>query len=177
VRRVARLDEMVAILNASKYNLQVFIQALEGFVRSAGSRAPASQTAAFEQQQRELETRLDRLVEQAATPAQAAELRQLKQSLAAAGRRMNALNQQVVQRPERLETVLDEARALKDATNDLRLKTFSLRARAARELDALALAFVETQTRRMSHALDKTEQQIANLYEYLALENLGEGAQ
>lgn len=177
VRRVARLDEMVATLDASKYNLQVFIQALEGFVRSADSRAPASQTAAVEQQQRELETRLDRLVEQAATPAQAAELRQLKQSLAAAGRRMSALNQQVVHRPERLETVLEEARAMRDATNGLRRETLSLRARAARELDALALAFVETQTRRMTHALDKTEQQIAHLYEYLALENLGEGAQ
>lgn len=177
VRRVARLDEMVATLDASKYNLQVFIQALEGFVRSADSRAPASQTAAVEQQQRELETRLDQLAEQAATPAQAAELRQLKQSLAAASRRMNALNQQVVQMPERLETVLDDAGALRDATKDLRYKTLSLREQAARELDALALAFVETQTRRMTHALDKTEQQIAHLYEYLALENLGEGAQ
>ena len=177
VRRVARLDEMVAILNASKYNLQVFIQALEGFVRSAGSRAPASQTAAVEQQQRELETRLDQLAEQAATPAQAAELRQLKQSLAAASRRMNALNQQVVQMPERLETVLDDAGALRDATKDLRYKTLSLREQAARELDALALAFVKKQTQRMTHALDKTEQQIAHLYEYLALENLGEGAQ
>ena len=177
VRRVARLDEMVATLDASKYNLQVFIQALEGFVRSADSRAPASQTAAVEQQQRELETRLDQLAEQAATPAQAAELRQLKQSLAAASRRMNALNQQVVQMPERLETVLDDAGALRDATKDLRYKTLSLREQAARELDALALAFVKKQTQRMTHALDKTEQQIAHLYEYLALENLGEGAQ
>ncbi len=37
VRRVARLDEMVATLDASKYNLEVFIQALEGLMASAGS--------------------------------------------------------------------------------------------------------------------------------------------
>ncbi len=132
----------------------------------------------LEQQQSDLESRLNGLVEQAATPAQVAELRQLKQSLAGAGRRMGALNQQVVQRPERLETVLDDAGALRDATKDLRYKTLSLREEAARELDALALAFVKKQTQRMTHALDKTEQQIAHLYEYLALENLGgEGAQ
>jgi len=90
---------------------------------------------------------------------------------------MGALNEQILQRPERLEKVLNEARAMRDATKDLRYKALSLREQAARELDALALAFVKKQTQRMTHALDKTEQQIAHLYEYLALENLGEGAQ
>ncbi len=177
VRRVARLDEMVATLDANKYNLEVFIQALEVFMASAGSGGVAPQTAGLEQQQSDLESRLNGLVEQAATPAQVTELRQLKQSLAGAGRRMGALNEQILQRPERLEKVLDEARAMRDATKDLRYKALSLREQAARKLDALALAFVKKQTQHMTHALDKTEQQIAHLYEYLALENLGEGAQ
>ena len=51
----------------------------------------------------------------------------------------------------------------------------SLRARAETRLDELALNYVDSQDHRMAYALDKTEQQIAHLYEYLALENLGEG--
>jgi hypothetical protein len=42
-------------------------------------------------------------------------------------------------------------------------------------LDKLALDYVAGQDQQMAFALDKTEQQIAHLYEYLALENLGEG--
>lgn len=42
-------------------------------------------------------------------------------------------------------------------------------------LDRMALSFVEEQDHRMAFVLDRTEQQIAHLYEYLALENLQRG--
>ena len=51
----------------------------------------------------------------------------------------------------------------------------ALLSRAESELDELALAYVEEQDHRMAFALDRTEQQIAHLYEYLALENLERG--
>ena len=41
-------------------------------------------------------------------------------------------------------------------------------------MDELALDFVEARDQQMAFALDKTEQQIAHLYEYLALQNLEE---
>lgn len=41
------------------------------------------------------------------------------------------------------------------------------------ELDKQVLAYLERQDQRMVSALDRTEQQIAHLYEYLALESLG----
>lgn len=49
-----------------------------------------------------------------------------------------------------------------------------LREKAEYELDQQVLAYLEHQDQRMAFALDRTEQQIAHLYEYLALESLGE---
>ncbi|WP_372985170.1 tetratricopeptide repeat protein [Marinobacter sp.] len=48
-----------------------------------------------------------------------------------------------------------------------------LRNTAEDELDKQVLAFLDHQDQRMVFALNKTEQQIAHLYEYLALESLG----
>jgi len=76
-----------------------------------------------------------------------------------------------------IDDKLSEARKLKDQTVKLKANVHSARQIAAQELDALALAFVAEEDQRMAHALDKTEQQIAHLYEYLALESLGEDAQ
>lgn len=68
-------------------------------------------------------------------------------------------------------SIIAEQQAL---TDELKRQVRSLRAKAERALDELALAFVESEDRRMARALDRTEQQIAHLYEYLALENLAE---
>ncbi|MBD3641531.1 MAG: hypothetical protein HUJ18_11110 [Marinobacter sp.] len=48
-----------------------------------------------------------------------------------------------------------------------------LRSTAEVELDSLVLDYLDHQDQRMVFALNKTEQQIAHLYEYLALESLG----
>lgn len=49
----------------------------------------------------------------------------------------------------------------------------NLRNTAEKELNKQVLAFLDHQDQRMVFALNKTEQQIAHLYEYLALESLG----
>jgi hypothetical protein len=73
-------------------------------------------------------------------------------------------------RPE-VMALVEELRSL---TRSLQQQVQRLRSRSEHALDRLALAFVESEDRRMAQALDRTEQQIAHLYEYLALENLAE---
>ena len=76
-----------------------------------------------------------------------------------------------------LKTMLSDSQQLKKQIPALLKQVNAERARAAQTLDGLALSFVEHQYQLMGHALDKTEQQIAHLYEYLALETLEEGQQ
>lgn len=70
-----------------------------------------------------------------------------------------------------LMTLVEEQRSL---TRSLQQQLKRLQARSEERLDQRALAFVQSEDRRMAQALDRTEQQIAHLYEYLALENLAE---
>ncbi len=76
-----------------------------------------------------------------------------------------------------VKVMLSESKHLKQSIHGLLAQVNAERVRAAQTLDRLALGFVEDQYQLMGHALDKTEQQIAHLYEYLALETLGEGQQ
>ncbi len=76
-----------------------------------------------------------------------------------------------------IKKLLSDSQRLKQQIDGLQTQVNAGRTRAARALDMLALDFVDQQYRLMGHALDKTEQQIAHLYEYLALETLGEEAQ
>ncbi|MBJ6137723.1 hypothetical protein [Marinobacter litoralis] len=76
-----------------------------------------------------------------------------------------------------IKTMLSDTQGLKQQIHGLLALVNAQRAGAAQALDRLALDFVEHQYQLMGHALDKTEQQIAHLYEYLALETLGEGTQ
>ncbi|MFV8571092.1 hypothetical protein ACNQ6O_07760 [Marinobacter sp. SBS5] len=76
-----------------------------------------------------------------------------------------------------IKNTLSHSRNLKDQIRQLQAQVDQARARAADALDSLALEFVDHQYQLMGQALDKTEQQIAHLYEYLALETLGEDAQ
>ncbi|WP_323750813.1 hypothetical protein [Marinobacter sp.] len=76
-----------------------------------------------------------------------------------------------------IASTLTDTRKLKDHLNRLQAQVNEARARAADALDTLAHEFVDHQYQLMVQAMDKTEQQIAHLYEYLALETLGKGAQ
>src|SRR5690554_736657 len=78
----------------------------------------------------------------------------------------------------------DNLRGLLADSDELRNKTLAhfesvsaLRIQAENLLDRLALDFVAAQDQKMVYALDKTEQQIAHLYEYLALQELDSGEQ
>jgi tetratricopeptide (TPR) repeat protein len=81
-----------------------------------------------------------------------------------------------------MNDLLVTARQLATASRALGQQVLQARQQASGQLDELALAFVTAEDRRMEYAIDRTEQQVAHLYEYLALEKLayeagGEGAQ
>lgn len=76
-----------------------------------------------------------------------------------------------------LKALLAEARVLRKSSLAHLESVSALRAQADALLDRLALEFVANQDKRMVAALDKTEQQIAHLYEYLALKELDSGEQ
>jgi len=76
-----------------------------------------------------------------------------------------------------LKTLLADTRALRKSSLAYLESVSALRTQADALLDRLALEFVAVQDKRMVSALDKTEQQIAHLYEYLALKELDSGEQ
>lgn len=76
-----------------------------------------------------------------------------------------------------LKTLLADTRTLRKSSLAYLESVSALRTQADVLLDRLALEFVAVQDKRMVSALDKTEQQIAHLYEYLALKELDSGEQ
>lgn len=90
---------------------------------------------------------------------------------------LEQLGGRLANRDARLEERLRKTEAVLSRIQELRSQTASIRWRAEDRLDAMALAFVSRHDEQLVHALDKTEQQIAHLYEYLALETLERGGQ
>ncbi|WP_239985800.1 tetratricopeptide repeat protein [Marinobacter salexigens] len=76
-----------------------------------------------------------------------------------------------------LQQLLADTQALRNQSLKHLDTVKELRVGAEAELDRLALDFVAAQDQKMVYALDKTEQQIAHLYEYLALQGLEHGDQ
>lgn len=175
VRRVARLDDLTRTLNAHQHDLDVFIQALAAHRTSAG-RAGGPDLMALADQNDQLKSALAQLRNRAAGPAQAGKLGSLERLLQASHQRLSSLEQKLAGRPKALNVQLVQARELRSGVARLQEQVDQARATASVLLDEQVLAFVSTEQQRMVHALDKTEQQIAHLYEYLALETIGEDA-
>lgn len=79
---------------------------------------------------------------------------------------------QVIEHHGGMNDLLVAARELATTGRALGQQVLQARQQASGLLDELALAFVANEDRRMEHAIDRTEQQVAHLYEYLALEKL-----
>ncbi|PSF11266.1 tetratricopeptide repeat protein [Marinobacter shengliensis] len=172
VGRVARLDDLAFSLESSKHDLDVFIGALENNHHGGGG----GQLAALQDQQDTLARQLEQLADRQLSADHIARLRQLQRLLQSGGQRLSSLPRREAGRQEQLQDTLSEARRLRDEISTLQTRVSKARARAAEYLDEKALALVAAEQQRMAHSLDKTEQQIAHLYEYLALENIGEAA-
>ena len=121
----------------------------------------------------ELGTRLQRLADNAG-PGQQARIEALQRTLTDAQTRLSQVRSKASGQPEILERLRRSAAALTERNEMLLLSVRQLLEASETALDELALDYVEARDQQMAFALDKTEQQIAHLYEYLALQNLEE---
>ena len=173
VHRVAELTAMSEALARQEADLAVFIQSLEQQLTTLEEDVGAP-VRALKSEQEALEQRLNRI--RAKTPGRSQELASLAEVLGAAADSLRGFSDRAQGRPEQIQRLLAQARRLQATSSEYAQKAGALRQRAETELDGLALAYVEFQDQKMVAAQDKTEQQIAHLYEYLALENLeGQG--
>lgn len=128
-----------------------------------------------------LKERLSPLLERAQsnelTADQVHQLRIMKTTLSDSEQQLNTLNSRLANRSANLKTLLVESQKLRKRSLVHLESVAALRPRAEARLDRLALDFVAAQDKKMVFALDKTEQQIAHLYEYLALKELNSGGQ
>lgn len=175
VSRVAELKALEQTLARQSEDLGVFVGVLQQQLDSlAGQNGRASATGPAQQQKALVDT-LERLQAAATTAGQAGQLNQLSETLAATANRLDNLGSRIAGRPATLRQQLAQAKELKAGSGRYLASVGRLKDRAEAMLDELALAYVAGQDQKMAFALDKTEQQIAHLYEYLALENLAEG--
>ncbi len=175
VNRVAKLKALDSQLERQIEDLIVFADALREQLSDLPRQRSQVPAADLIQQQKALQQALDNVSSAATTEQQKQQLSALNQTLAATSSRLDNLDSRVAGRPAELKQQLEQARSLRADSDHYLAVTSRLTASAEDVLDKLALAFVAEQDQRMAFALDKTEQQIAHLYEYLALENLGEG--
>lgn len=173
VKRVADLEKMEIALDGREQDLTVFLASLQGRARQAGDYTGPRPSELIMPEVESLAERWRTLSENA-TPGspQARELAELKRILndanrrsASFDRRLEAVPASLAQLSDRVTTAQEEVRQLKD-----RVRT--LRSRAEQSLDEMALAFLGEERQRIARSLDRTQQQIAHLYEHLALTGL-----
>lgn len=175
VQRVAQLDDLSLTLEGRKHDLDVFIRAMEGHLGEVGNRSGSAEQAKLKDMNERLRDSLARIRDKATLPDQSSKLGILERRLQASAQRLGSLQQRASGQSRVIDAQLRQARQLHAATRRLQAQVSQVRVSASAILDRKVLAFVATEQQRMVHALDKTEQQIAHLYEYLALENIEEG--
>lgn len=171
--RVAALRSMVVKLERHGHDLEVFQEALREQLVGIHQQESRQSTADLSVQGEELGTRLQRLADNAG-PGQRARIEALRKTLSDAQTRLSQVRSKASGQPEFLERLRHSAAALTERNEALLLSVRQLLEASETALDKLALDYVEARDQQMAFALDKTEQQIAHLYEYLALQNLEE---
>lgn len=177
VNRVAELVRLDQILASREQSLTVFRRSLSDL-----SSVPVA-TAVDEQQR--LNARLEQLKvramemqqRMAGASSSGAELKVVATMLAGVGRGLGSLESRLEGRTPHLSGLERRIDAALSRLQSLRGRAQQLRISAEQQLNDEAIAFVSRQDERMVLALDKAEQRIAHLYEYLALESIERGAQ
>ena len=171
--RVVALRTMAAKLDRHGHDLQVFGGALED--KLAGMQNPFADQSKMDLSARgkDLSASLESLANQA-DPDQQARIRSLHKTLADTQARLEQVQARGSRQPETLDRLRREALALERRNEVLLSAVRQLLERSESALDKLALEYVEARDQQMAFALDKTEQRIAHLYEYLALQSLEE---
>ena len=171
--RVAALRSMAVKLERHGYDLEVFQGALREQLVGIHQQESRQSTADLNARGAELGARLLRLADSAG-PGQQARIEALQKTLSDAQTRLSQVRSKASGQPEILERLRHSAAALTERNEALLVSARQLLEASETALDDLALDYVEASDQQMAFALDKTEQQIAHLYEYLALQNLEE---
>lgn len=171
--RVSALRLMAAKLERYGHDLEVFQEALTEQLVGIQEQGSRQRTADLIAKGEELGARLQRLADNA-SPGGQARIQALRKTLSDAQTRLNQVRRNASGQREILERLRHTAAALTERNEALASSVHQLLRASEAALDELALDYVEARDQQMAFALDKTEQQIAHLYEYLALQNLEE---
>ncbi|MDL0429678.1 tetratricopeptide repeat protein [Marinobacter sp. TBZ242] len=173
VNRVADLEQLGQQMAQHEDSLSVFRNAILERMGPVDERMVGRER--YEEEIEALTERISALRSRVTSPAQQQSLRgaastlsDLKTSLRKLDQRLASKNQRLTELLARTDRALERVRGARD-------RAARLQAEAEAALDEIALAFVKAQDDRMTFALDRTEQRIAHLYEYLALQNIERG--
>lgn len=177
VGRVAYLDTLARSLDRRQHDVGIFLKTLADF-RQPG-KSLDHELSDFDRQLTVVSARLQSLSDRASSgsPA-AARLSRLRETLD----RLQARRETLAQKSQRGSpgTQHELSRQLETVQTGLvrqQKRLIALRRRAETQLDKLTLDFLQGQSRQIADTLDRTEQQIAHLYEHLALTGLKQGGQ
>lgn len=175
LQRVRDLTNMLSQMDQQKHDLTVFRGVLDERLNSRAAATPDG-FHPFEQRFDSTVRRLSAVRHSAAPGSQhAKEIKQLALTLSDLRQSADRFTDRVSNRNQRLQELsgnVDNALAIL-GRNGQRAEGALEKANA--ELDRQMLAYVESEAGRMVVALEKAEQQIAHLYEYLALQSLERG--
>lgn len=181
VNQVVALAEMTVQLERNAQDLAVFSTAIANQLEARELSGTPPKDEALRQSNTLLKEQLNKLSERARrnelSVGQAQQVKLMETTLADSEQQLNTLESRLASRSANLKALLADTEKLREQSLAHLESVASLRPRAEAQLNRLALDFVEAQDKKMVHALDKTEQQIAHLYEYLALKELDSGGQ
>jgi len=171
--RVAALRSMAVKLERHGHDLAVFQGALREQLVGIQQQDSRQSTADLTARGEELDAWVQRLANKAG-PGQQARIQALRKTLVDTQTLLRQVRSKASEQPQTLQQLRRSAAALTERNEALLLSVRQLLEASETALDELALDYVEARDQGMAFALDKTEQQIAHLYEYLALQNLEE---
>ncbi|MDX1551609.1 MAG: tetratricopeptide repeat protein [Marinobacter sp.] len=173
VRRVAELEEIDYQFAQREVSLDVFRRAIRERLGSAN--ALPSRGDGFNEEIESLIARIAALKERATSVTRQEALRGAALTLSDLKASFGKLDQRLAGRNRHLSELLSRTDEALEQVRRVRSRAARLQIEAEKALDGIALAYVEEQDDRMTFALERTEQQIAHLYEYLALQNIERG--
>lgn len=173
VNRVAELERIGQQLAQREVSLDVFRSAIRERLGPANDSTVNG--ARYNDEIEALSQRIAALNERATSVAQQEALRGAASTLADLKSSFGKLDQRLAVKDGHLNELLARTDRTLERVRGIRSRAIRLQGEAETALDEIALAYVEDQDDRMAFALDRTEQQIAHLYEYLALQNIERG--
>lgn len=172
--RVAALVTMADRLASYQQDLDVFAGVLAEQLHQARNQTTGDNIGALSYRGETLQARLVSLRAGVSDSSQESQLAELIKTMTDANSGLASLDRRAAGRSAALESLRGQALELTSRNDALLASVQRLRQEAEEALDTMALDYVASRDERMAFALDKTEQQIAHLYEYLALQNLAE---